>query len=121
MKRMCAWCGKDLGGDEGSAEILGQHPPAAASTVGTGAEQGASEPGVRSTICRACADTIAAYRNPVLVVSRKWARMYEELVEMFKDRPEVQVVLDRRASTGGEGGGWDGPERRGRVHPLALE
>lgn len=123
MKRMCAWCGKDLSGDNVSAEIVREHPSAAGSTVGTGAEQDVSEPGVMSTICRACADTMAAYRNPVLVVSRKWARMYEELVEMFKDRPEVQVVLDRRSMAGGEGerGGWDGPERRGGRNPLTLE
>jgi len=66
---------------------------------------------------------MAAYRKPILVVSREWARMYEELVEMFKDRPEIQVVLDRRYPGGGglDGSDWNGPERRGGQHPLVLE
>ena len=49
--------------------------------------------------------------------------MYEPLVEMFKDRPEIQVVLDRREPGGGgpEGSDWNGPERRRNQHPLTLE
>ncbi len=100
MRRMCAWCGKDLGGKEPS-----------------------DDPRVTSTICGDCADRLLAYRKPVLVVSREWARLYEELVEMLKDRPEIEVVLDRREPTEGEGAGtdWRGPDRRRGRQPFSLE
>lgn len=100
MQRMCAWCGKDLGAKEPS-----------------------DDPGVTSTICGDCADRLLAYRKPVLVVSREWARMYEELVEMLKNRPEIEVVLERRDPTGGEDAGtdWRGPDRRRGRQPFSLE
>lgn len=100
VQRMCAWCGKDLGAKEPS-----------------------DDPRVTSTICGECADRLLAYRNPVLVVSREWTRMYEELVEMLKSRPEIEVVLDRRDPTGEEGAdtGWRGPDRRRARQPLSLE
>jgi hypothetical protein len=76
-----------------------------------------------SRICPNCADRLAAYQKPALVVSRRWARMYEALVEMFKDRPDIQVVLDRRepGGQGPEGRDWNGPERRKKRHALTLE
>ena len=97
---MCAWCGKDLGTKEPS-----------------------DDPGVTSTICGSCADRLLAYRKPVLVVSREWARMYDELVERLKDRPEIEVVLERRDPTGGEDAGtdWRGPDRRRSRQPFSLE
>lgn len=79
---------------------------------------------VTSTICPKCAEALAAYRNPVLVVSREWARMYEDLVEMLKSRPDIQIVIDRR-QPGNEGkqeeSGWDGPERRRKKDPFTLK
>jgi hypothetical protein len=49
--------------------------------------------------------------------------MYEDLVEMLKGRPDIQVVIDRRGSAdGGEGkNGWKGPERRRKKDPLSLK
>ena len=62
-------------------------------------------------------------RKPVLVVSREWARMYDQLVELLKGQPEIQVILDRRESpgTGGEATGWNGPDRRRSDHPLIVK
>lgn len=76
-----------------------------------------------STICPRCAEAFAAYRNPVLVVSREWARMYEDLVEMLKGRPDIQVVIDRRQSAdeGDEKGEWKGSERRRKKDPFSLK
>jgi hypothetical protein len=50
----------------------------------------------------------------VLVVSREWARLYEELAAMMKDRPDIRVVLDRRQQKSGtdQESDWDGIERR---------
>lgn len=78
---------------------------------------------VTSTICPRCAEAFAAYRNPVLVVSREWARMYEDLVEMLKGRPDIQVVIDRRQSADEEDGkdDWKGPERRRKKDPFSLK
>ena len=100
VRRMCAWCGKALGTKEPS-----------------------NDPGVTSTICGGCADRLLAYRKPVLVVSREWARLFDELVEMLKDRPEIEVVLDRRDPTEGERAdtGWNGPDRRRGRQPFSLE
>ena len=97
MQRICAWCGANLG----------QKEPL-------------DNPNVAATICHGCAEHLAAYRNPVLVVSHKWASLYEEIVELLKDRPEIQVVLDRRDPTGEETG-WLGADRRGTLPPFALE
>jgi hypothetical protein len=64
---------------------------------------------------------LAAYRSPVLVVSREWARLYEELAEMMRARPDIQVVLDRRQQKGGDQeSSWDGPERRRTDNPIKL-
>jgi hypothetical protein len=64
---------------------------------------------------------LAAYRSPVLVVSREWARLYEELAEMMKVRPEIQVVLDRRQQkVEDQESSWDGPERRRADNPIKL-
>ncbi len=100
MRRMCAWCGT----------VLGLKEPFDNSDV-------------ISTICSGCAERLVAYRRPVLVVSREWARLYEELVEIFKSRPEIQVILDRRdPANGGEGASRrTGPERRRVRQPLSLE
>ena len=122
MRRICAWCGRDLAPDEPSEDLKGGTPSTSAPTS-PGAQQRQDVQEGASSICSGCATGLAAYRKPVLVVSQKWARMYEELVELLKDRPDIQVVLDRRHPAGGrdEGTGWDGPERRKNRHPLALE
>ena len=105
MRRICAWCGKELDAGE---PIPGGPSDAA---------------GVASTICRECADALAAYRKPVLVVSPEWAWMYEQLVELLKARPEIQVILDRRQppGVGGEVPAWDGPDRRRGGQPLVVK
>jgi hypothetical protein len=81
---------------------------------GAGTGQPAHAPEPPSTICRRCADDLAAYRKPVLVVSQNWARMYDQLVELMRGQPEIQVILDRRQpAKEGEGTrGWKGPDRR---------
>jgi hypothetical protein len=40
--------------------------------------------------------------------------MYDQLVELLKGQPEIQVILDRRQSsgTGERTTGWEGPDRR---------
>jgi hypothetical protein len=54
-------------------------------------------------------------------VSREWARLYEELAEMMKVRPEIQVVLDRRQQKAeDQASSWDGPERRRADNPIKL-
>jgi hypothetical protein len=87
------------------------------------ATESTKEPQVISTICGRCADRFAAYRKPVLVVGQRWARMYDELVEMFKSRPDIQVVLDRRRPAGAakKAIGWNGPDRRRRKNSLILQ
>jgi hypothetical protein len=49
--------------------------------------------------------------------------MYEDLVEMLKGRPDIQIVIDRRqpSNEGKEEGGWDGPERRRKKDPFTLK
>jgi hypothetical protein len=120
---MCAWCGTDLG-----AENLSKSPEAGRASAdplmgdtNTGKPSDGLE--VASTICRSCADGLASYRKPVLVVSREWARMYDQLVELLKGQPEILVILDRREApgAGGEQRGWDGPDRRRSGHSLVLE
>lgn len=76
-----------------------------------------------STICPKCAEAFTAYRNPVLVVSREWARMYEDLVEILKGRPDIQIVIDRRKSADEdeEKAAWKGPERRRKKDPFRLK
>jgi hypothetical protein len=49
--------------------------------------------------------------------------MYEDLVEMLKGRPDIQIVIDRRRSAdeGEEKNGWKGPERRRKKDPFSLK
>ena len=100
MQHTCVWCGKDLGGKEPlkSTEVT-------------------------KTICAGCAERLAQYRKPVLVVSRSRARLYDELLELLKDREDIQVILDRRDSAGAgpEDADYDGPDRRQNRDPLALK
>ena len=121
VRRKCAWCGRDLGVKEPSGNRKSQP----GTSVGAKAERNkpSEDTEVTSTICPRCAEAFAAYRNPVLVVSREWARMYEDLVEMLKGRPDIQVVIDRRQSAdeGDEKGGWKGSERRRKKDPFSLK
>jgi hypothetical protein len=123
MQRICAWCGTDVGPENASKDPGAERtaPDPLAGDITTG--QGAGVPGVTSTICRSCADDLAAYRKPVLVVSREWARMYDQLVELLRGQPEIQVILDRRQSSGaGEvAAGWNGPDRRRSGRPLIVK
>lgn len=100
MRRICAWCGTDLGVKE-------PH----------------DDPEVVKTICENCAERLAAYRKPVLVVSQSWARLYDGLLEILKHREDIQVVLDRRdpTNTGVKETDRTGPDRRGSEEPLALK
>lgn len=121
MRRLCAWCGSDLGerapsGQQSTDEVAAKAP---ASAPGEAKSRHVFD--VISTICRRCADRLAAYRGPVLVVSRAWARLYEELAEMMKVRPDIQVVLDRRQlKAEDQESSWDGPERRQSDKSIRL-
>jgi hypothetical protein len=121
VRRKCAWCGRDLG-EKGAAENGGD-APAKSGEARPDAGKPPQNSEVTSTICPTCAQTFAAYRNPVLVVSREWARLYEDLVEMLKGRPDIQVVIDRRQPTreGSQENGWTGPERRRKKDPFSLK
>ena len=114
MPRICVWCGGEL---ESETEQRAENPSARE----TGAEGlgSASQP----SICHRCADGLAAYRKPVLVVSRDWARLYDRLVELLKGQPEIQVIVDRRqpAVPGEEEARWDGQDRRKKGQPLIVE
>jgi hypothetical protein len=121
VRRVCAWCGSDLGekapsGQQRTEAVAAKTPPSA-----PGEAKSRKVSDVISTICRQCADRLAAYRSPVLVVSREWARLYEELAELMRARPDIQVVLDRRQQKAGDqASSWDGPERRRADNPLKL-
>ncbi len=124
MRRICAWCGIDLelesaGGEGPEAEEAAANSSKSEPAV----EKPSSTSAVTSTICRRCANDLAAYREPVLVVSREWVRMYDQLIELLKGRPEIQVILDRRQTVRASenSGEWDGPDRRKSQQPLALE
>jgi hypothetical protein len=124
VRRICAWCGIDLelesAGDAGpEAEKAAANPRTSEPAV----EEPSGTSGVTPTICRRCANDLAAYRKPVLVVSREWVRMYDQLIELLKGQPEIQVILDRRQTVRASenSGEWDGPDRRKRQRPLALE
>jgi hypothetical protein len=121
VRRKCAWCGRDLGVKETSGSRKSQP----GTSVGARAERDkpAEDSEVTSTICPRCAEAFAAYRNPVLVVSREWVRMYEDLVEMLKGRPDIKIVIDRRRSADERDGkdGWKGPERRRKKDPFSLK
>jgi hypothetical protein len=55
--------------------------------------------------------------------------MYEDLVEMLRGRPDIQIVIDRRRSADERDGkdgkdgkdGWKGPERRRKKDPFSLK
>ena len=123
MRRICAWCGTALGAENASKDPEAGSTAADPLTGDTSTGKPSDGSGVASTICRSCADDLASYRKPVLVVSREWARMYDQLVELLKGQPEIQVILDRRESpgAGGEEGGWNGPDRRRSDHPLIVK
>jgi hypothetical protein len=104
---------------EGSGNREGEGSPPAGQREEALAE---AECEVISSICRSCAGRLASYREPVLVVSREWVRLYEELAELMKDRPDIRVVLDRREAPREEteGKAWNGPDRRKPDQPLTL-
>jgi hypothetical protein len=119
---MCAWCGKELGaglrGDAPRTEHAAATPrqvnPPREDTKRVGDQE------TSSTICPDCAEWLMTYRKPVLVVSREWARMYDQLVEMLKGQPEIEVILDRRGiGSGNDGVDWSEQERR-RPERLVL-
>lgn len=113
MQRICAWCGKEVG-QEVWGEAVEKESGSLHQVEGTSRQddtERGEEQESASTICRECADRLTNYRKPVLVVSREWARMYDQLVELLKGQPEIEVVLDRRGSGAG-GAGWGGAERR---------
>ena len=123
MRRICAWCGvavepenapKAPESEKVEGNPLTDRPPT---------EEPSDPSNVASTICRSCASDLAAYRKPVLVVSREWARMYDQLVELLKGHPEIQVILDRRQPSGRTEGatGWKGPDRRKNGHSLVVK
>jgi len=100
LQRICAWCGTDLG-----------------------VKEPLDSPELSRTICGSCAQRLAAYRKPVLVVSRNWAHLYDELLEILKDREDIQVILDRRDPTNrmGKSTNWTGPDRRRSGDSLVLK
>jgi hypothetical protein len=58
----------------------------------------------------------------VLVVSREWARLYEQVAEILKARPDIRIVIDRRHPPDEEdSGSYQGPERRGPNPPLTIK
>jgi len=121
VRRVCAWCGSDLGERAPSVQQMTDEVAAKAPTSAPGESKSRKVSDVISTICRPCADRLAAYRSPVLVVSREWARLYEELAELMRVRPDIQVVLDRRQQKAEDQEiGWDGPERRRIDRPIRL-
>ena len=123
MRRICAWCGIDLDTENASGDPGPENAASNPLAGGPATEEPSDTSGVTSTICRRCANNLAAYRKPVLVVSREWARMYDQLVELLKGHPEIQLILDRRQPSGAEekATGWNGPERRKNQQPLVLE
>ncbi len=74
MRRVCSWCQKDLGEKEPF-----------------------EDPAITSTVCRGClGELVTPEMRSLLVVRRDAASLYSEFRELLKDRPEVQVILDRR-------------------------
>lgn len=123
MRRICAWCGIDVDPENASKDPGAEKVAGDPLTCNSSADKSSESSEVTSTICRNCASELAAYRKPVLVVSREWARMYDQLVELLKGHPEIQVILDRRQpSEEGEGSiGWNGPDRRRSGHPFVVK
>jgi hypothetical protein len=119
---VCAWCGSELGEKRPAGRQKGEKASAKAPAPRAGKAKPRKDPDVISTICRRCAKRLAAYRRPVLVVSQEWARLYEELAEIMKGRPDIRVVLDRRQEkTQDQEADWDGPERRRKDKPVELD
>ena len=123
MGRMCVWCGSELDEDNApeDSEMKRHAGDPLAGEPRAGDAEGSSE--TAPTICRRCAEGLATYRKPVLVVSRDWARVYDQLVELLKGQSDIQVILDRRESPGpgAEAGKWDGPDRRKKGQSLIVE
>ena len=121
MRKVCAWCGTELK----AVEPNGMPTPAGAEAPGerpSGGSAPAYEGEVDASICRACADRLASYQGPVLVVSREWARLYEQVAEILKARPDIRIVIDRRQpEVQPDGGAYQGPERRRPNPPLTLK
>jgi hypothetical protein len=118
VERKCAWCGLPVNEKtpETAAECSVAHPTVPTVTF-------AQDPGPSTTICKACAGHLTTYRKPVLVVSREWARLYEDIAALLKSRPDIQVIIDRR-DTSRDGSGtdpWSGPNRRATDEPLGLK
>jgi len=115
VRRICAWCGKEVGqevsgepprGESDAPNPLQGNPPREDT-------ERVEDQETTSTICPDCAEWLTAYRKPVLIVSREWARMYDQLVEMLKGQPEIEVILDRRGiGSGNDRADWGGQERR---------
>jgi len=121
VAKVCAWCGTELKRVEpnGNSPAAGAQAPGA---VPSGPSAPAYEGEVDASICRACADRLASYQGPVLVVSREWARLYDQVAEILKARPDIRIVIDRRQPTGEAGSGsYQGPERRRPNPPLTLK
>ena len=76
------------------------------------------ELGVKGTLGEPAADQRTTYRQPMLVVSQKWAPMYDQLVERLKGQPEIQVILDRPQLTGA--GDKEARNDRGSVLMIAM-
>jgi len=116
VERKCAWCGELLSEKTAAAglERTDAHPEAERGSVPQNPAAGAS-------ICKSCAERITTYRHPVLVVSREWARLFEDIGALLRSRPEIQVVLDRRQAAGTGKGEWTGPERRSGSEPIELK
>lgn len=122
MRKVCAWCGTVLK----SVEPAGAPAPDGTEEAGIAPPSEGSAPAyegeVDASICRACADQLASYRGPVLVVSREWARLYSEVVEILKARPDIRIVVDRRQPPGQAGGdSYQGPDRRRPTPPLTIK
>ena len=76
------------------------------------------ELGVKGTSGDPTADQRATYRQPMLVVSREWAPMSDQLVERLKGQPEIQVILDRRELAGA--GSKEARNDRGSILMIAM-
>jgi hypothetical protein len=118
VERKCAWCGLPVNEKTPEAAPEGSIPHPA-----TPPAMLPQDPGPSTTICKACAGRLTTYRKPVLVVSREWARLYEEIAALLRSRPDIQVVIDRRQAPrdGNETGPWNGPNRRVTPEPLGLK
>ncbi len=118
VERKCAWCGLPV--NENTPEIAAVRNAAQQDAPGATAPQ---DPGPSTTICKACAGQLTTYRKPVLVVSREWARLYEDIAALLKSRPDIQVIIDRRHTSrdGHRTDPWSGPNRRASDEPLGLK